>query len=119
MSRKFMKLMSSPTCHLRFSIYVVEFLKCDGQCSQYLELNPTCMDLAPFDSNETSTVGSRHLPLFNIKNLQTNQFILQLFDVSMVEKDTTNVSCTFLTFLQTISVRETRVLFLDLIFYLS
>ena len=37
-----MKLMSSPNCHLRFSIFVPETLKFKWQCSQYLELNPTC-----------------------------------------------------------------------------
>ena len=39
---KVMNLMSSPNCHLRFSIVVLETLKFEWQCSQYLELNPTC-----------------------------------------------------------------------------
>ena len=34
--------MSSLNCHLRFSIVVLETLKFEWQCSQYLELNPTC-----------------------------------------------------------------------------
>ena len=37
-----MKLMSSPNCHLRFSIFVPETLKFKWQCSQHLELNHTC-----------------------------------------------------------------------------
>ena len=39
---KVMKLMSSLTCHLRFLIFVLETLKFEWQCGQYLELNPTC-----------------------------------------------------------------------------
>ena len=37
-----MNLMSSLNCHLRFSIVVLETLKFEWQCSQYLELIPTC-----------------------------------------------------------------------------
>ena len=29
--------------HFRFSIFVLETLKLEWQCSQYLELNPTCL----------------------------------------------------------------------------
>ena len=36
---KVMKLMSSPTCHFRFSIFFLETLKFEWQCSHYLELN--------------------------------------------------------------------------------
>ena len=32
----------SPICHLRFSIFILETLKFEWQCSQYFELNPTC-----------------------------------------------------------------------------
>ena len=39
--------MSSQNCHLRFSIVVLETLKFKWQCSQYLELNPTCAYLSP------------------------------------------------------------------------
>ena len=39
---KVMNLMSSPNCHLRFSIVFLKTLKFQWQCSQYLELNPTC-----------------------------------------------------------------------------
>ena len=39
-----MKLMSSLTCHLRFSISFQETLKYEWQCSQYLELNPNCVE---------------------------------------------------------------------------
>ena len=41
-SPKVMKLMSLPKCHFRFLIVVLETLKFEWQCSQYLELNPTC-----------------------------------------------------------------------------
>ena len=34
--------MSSLSCDLRFSIFVLETLKFEWQCSQYLDLNPTC-----------------------------------------------------------------------------
>ena len=37
-----MKLMFSPNCHLRFSIFGLETLSFEWQCNQYLELNPTC-----------------------------------------------------------------------------
>ena len=37
-----MKLMFSLTCHFRFSIFVIENMKSEWQCSRYLELNPTC-----------------------------------------------------------------------------
>ena len=37
-----MKIMSSLNCHFRFSFFVIENLKFEWQCSQYLELNPTC-----------------------------------------------------------------------------
>ena len=37
-----MNLMSSVNSHLRFSIVVLETLKFEWQCSQYIELNPTC-----------------------------------------------------------------------------
>ena len=33
--------MSLLICHFRFSIFVLETLKFEWQCSQYLELNPT------------------------------------------------------------------------------
>ena len=39
---KVMKLMCSLTCHFWFSIFVIENMKFEWQCSQYLELNPTC-----------------------------------------------------------------------------
>ena len=39
---KVMNLMSSPNCYLRFSIVVLETLKFEWQCSQYLELKPSC-----------------------------------------------------------------------------
>ena len=38
--------MSSLNCYLRFSIVVLETLKFEWQCCQYLELNPTCTDPA-------------------------------------------------------------------------
>ena len=37
-----MNLMSSPNCHLRFSIVVLETLNFEWQCSQCLGLNLTC-----------------------------------------------------------------------------
>ena len=40
---KVMKLMSSSNCHLNFSIFVLETLKFECQCSQYLEFNPICV----------------------------------------------------------------------------
>ena len=36
------QIISPPTCRLRFSIFILETLKVEWQCSQYLELNPTC-----------------------------------------------------------------------------
>ena len=33
---------SPPIHHFRFSIFIQEMLKFEWQCSQYLELNPTC-----------------------------------------------------------------------------
>ena len=39
---KVSEIMSPPIYHIRFSIYVLETLKFERQCSQYLELNPTC-----------------------------------------------------------------------------
>ena len=36
-------IMSLPIHHFRFSIFVLETLKLEWQCSQYLELNPTCV----------------------------------------------------------------------------
>ena len=44
--------MSSPNCDLRFSIVVLETLKFEWQCSQYLELNPTCEPCLPRYINE-------------------------------------------------------------------
>ena len=35
-------IVSPPNLHLRFSIVVLETSKLERQCSQYLELNPTC-----------------------------------------------------------------------------
>ena len=40
---KVIKSMPSMNCHLRFSIFVPETLKFKWQCSQCLELNPTCV----------------------------------------------------------------------------
>ena len=36
---------SSPNYHFRFPIFVLETFKLQWQCSQYLELNPTCADV--------------------------------------------------------------------------
>ena len=35
-------IISPSSCHLRFSIVVLETLKLEWQCSQYHKLNPTC-----------------------------------------------------------------------------
>ena len=35
-------MISPLTCHFRFLIVVLETLKLEKQCSQYLTLNPTC-----------------------------------------------------------------------------
>ena len=40
---KIIQFMSSLNCHRRFSIFLLETLKFEWQCSQYLELNPTCI----------------------------------------------------------------------------
>ena len=39
---KVSRIISPPICHFRFSIFVLETLELEWQCSQYLELNPTC-----------------------------------------------------------------------------
>ena len=36
-------VISQLTCHLRYFIVVLETLKLQWQCSQYLTLNPTCI----------------------------------------------------------------------------
>ena len=36
------QLMALPICHCRFSIFVLETLKFEWQCSQHIELNPIC-----------------------------------------------------------------------------
>ena len=38
---KVIRLMSLPICCFRFSIFVLETLKFEWQCNQYLQLNPT------------------------------------------------------------------------------
>ena len=40
---KISEIMSPPICHFRFLIFVLETLKFEWQCSQYLELNLTCV----------------------------------------------------------------------------
>ena len=45
---KVMNLMSLPNCHLRFSIVVLETLNFEWQCSQDIELNPTCVRVDTF-----------------------------------------------------------------------
>ena len=40
---KVMKLLSAPNCHLGFSTSVLETIKLEWQCSQYLELNRACV----------------------------------------------------------------------------
>ena len=39
---KVTQIISPQTSYFRFSIFVLEALKFEWQCSQYLELNPTC-----------------------------------------------------------------------------
>ena len=40
---KVTRIMSLLIHHFRFSVFVLETLKLEWQCSQYLELNPTCV----------------------------------------------------------------------------
>ena len=40
---KVTQIMFLPICYYRFSIFALETLKLEWQCSQYLELNPTCV----------------------------------------------------------------------------
>ena len=50
--------MSLPICHFRFSIFVLETLKFEWECSQYLEFNQICAyatyipSLAPHNAKE-------------------------------------------------------------------
>ena len=53
---KITQIVSSLTCHLRFSIFVIQTLKSEWQCSQYLELNPTCaLETTPPDTVYNTT----------------------------------------------------------------
>ena len=50
------QIVSSLTCHLRFSIFVLQTAKSEWQCSQYLELNPTrALETTPSDSVYNTT----------------------------------------------------------------
>ena len=66
--QKDMKLMFSLACHLRFLIVIPETLEFEWQCSQYLELNPTCV--------------ARELYLFGLISLKfpicSNEIILNI-----------------------------------------
>ena len=50
-----MKLMSSLTCYLRFSIFVLETLTFEWQCSQYLDLIPNCALCTAIDTPRLSS----------------------------------------------------------------
>ena len=94
---KVMKLISLLNCHLIFSILVLETLKFECQCNQYLELNPTCdmvflqtcrfppsmLNLPPFSGWLRFLMGCRFLQTviivwsFTATNLSTLQKIIE------------------------------------------
>ena len=54
---KVTQILSSLTCHIRFSIFFLQTLKSEWQCSQYLELNPTCaLETTPSDTVYNTTM---------------------------------------------------------------
>ena len=84
--------MSSLNCHLRLSIFVRETLEFEWQCSQYLELNLTCVLEATntmFSFNNLHTLfrghGDTRIGLKEISGGHNNPASVRFIDGSTVD----------------------------------